>query len=54
MAKFRCCFIVEADSLEDLEEDYVTYGVDPDWEDLNVEEIVEHNESNVVSLNNRR
>lgn len=50
MARFRCCFVVEADSLEDLEEQYVEYKIDPDWEDLRVEEIIHDKDAKVVSL----
>jgi hypothetical protein len=50
MPKFRCCFTVEADTLEDLAEDYTNYEVDPNWEDLSVEEIVER-EGNVIPFN---
>lgn len=50
MARFRCCFVVEADSLEDLEDKFVEYEIDPTWDDLNVEEIVEREDSKVVNL----
>lgn len=54
MPKFRCCFVVEAENLDDLQERFVDYDIDPNFDDLDIEEIVDRGDANVIALSEHR